>query len=56
MSAIPKAPTLNKSDQDYIKRQLLHAIVSAGWSFVAMENPEVIELFKQLNPGFKLPT
>ena len=56
ISAIPEAPALNKSDQDYIERQLLRAIVSAGWSFVAVENPEVIELFKRLNPGFKLPT
>ncbi|KAF8334907.1 uncharacterized protein EI90DRAFT_3288007 [Cantharellus anzutake] len=49
-------PHLPDQDQTAIEQQLLHATVSAGWSFLSVNDPEVTKLFSMLNPGFKLPT
>jgi hypothetical protein len=49
-------PHLLDQDQTVIEQQLLCATVSAGWSFLSVDDPEVTKLFSMLNPGFKLPT
>ncbi|KAF8314408.1 uncharacterized protein EI90DRAFT_3022339 [Cantharellus anzutake] len=50
-SQIPPHPL--DLDQAVLEQQLLCAIVSAGWSFLSVDDPEVIKLFSLV--GIKLP-
>ncbi len=46
---------LSKQEQVAIEVQYLRALISAGWSFLSVDDPEVVKLVSLLNPSFKLP-
>jgi hypothetical protein len=46
---------LNSAEYVIFEHHLLKATVSNGWAFRWIENPEVIALFKFLNPVLSLP-
>jgi hypothetical protein len=47
---------LPKSVVDQLDKKVLKAWAIAGISFNVIENPSVIDLFKDLNPGYSLPS
>ena len=48
-------PSLSAEMQESLEQEYLCACVSAGWSFMGVENPEVVKFLKMLNPAFKIP-
>ena len=42
--------------QKEFEQQLLRAIISAGWSFNSISDPEVQKLFREFIPGASVPT
>ncbi len=53
---LPSIDPLPKSTIASIDRALLKAWVCAGIPFEVIENPFMLDLFKQLNPAYILPT
>ena len=49
------ARSLSSSDKAKFHMHLLQVTISCGFSLSWVNNPEVIELFKFLNPQIKLP-
>jgi hypothetical protein len=51
-----KAHSFPPSKQVSFEEQLLHAFISAGWSFNSISDPEVQKLFRDYIPGAVVPT
>lgn len=51
-----KAINFDLEKQAAFENQLLRAVISAGWSFNSIEDPEVKKLFRDFVPGARLPT
>jgi hypothetical protein len=51
-----KAHSFPPSKQSQFEEQLLRAIISAGWSFNSISDPEVQKLFNDFIPGASVPT
>jgi hypothetical protein len=50
-----KAHSFNPSKQTAFEDQLLRAVISAGWSFNSIADPEVQKFFHDWIPGAKVP-
>jgi hypothetical protein len=51
-----KAHSFPPTRQKEFEQQLLRTIVSAGWSFNSISDPEVQKLFREFLPGASVPT